>query len=465
MKTKLWLMTGLFSTINAFILGLACLFLVMVPIEEFLQKSGATEFQVRIVMVLLILLWAISALGATLINYYYLKVKGIGLKQWRTLGVMMVLVAGLFVSLLKADVTPVALLQGTKVVTTKGYTIGPYPDEATLKELKAQGYTDVVTLLSPVIPFEGMLLDSELDNGEKVGIAIHSFPMLPWVSDNALPLQSILDLIKENNGKVYIHCYLGKHRVNMVRNFLAEQLGDEAARQAFLLPDSLERGSLLTYKNGQLLLGALPTDEEWFFLLGQVGIKEVISVLDEDEPEDVKRIAKEKQLCEQFGIKFTSIPLKIEKDFVSGGESLEVYLEGIKHKVFLHSFKEDERFNYLDGFLRTNKWEPINRGELEPKLRNQYYGLPEETILEIGEKDTELITNRIMVGPVPNQVELKSLEELGINELVELSAKDFDKGFVDGIISRMTEDNMLLYIAAPSERVHQAKTELRSVIN
>lgn len=83
-------------------------------------------------------------------------------------------------------------------VTGERLAFGGYPDAEKLQELKSQGYDGVITLLNPSIPFEKVLLEREMENGKQVGIPIHSFPMLPWISENGDSLQGIERLVNNN---------------------------------------------------------------------------------------------------------------------------------------------------------------------------------------------------------------------------------------------------------------------------
>ena len=72
--------------------------------------------------------------------------------------------------------TPSLLSGSSGGVTEAGprFTFGPYPDEKRLRELEAEGYTAVISLLHPaVVPFEPILIADEERAARRAGRAVH----------------------------------------------------------------------------------------------------------------------------------------------------------------------------------------------------------------------------------------------------------------------------------------------------
>src|SRR5689334_9029878 len=76
--------------------------------------------------------------------------------------------------------------KGTENVNvTERFTMGPYPTEEKIKELKKDGYTSVISLLHPaVVPFEPELLKQEETLLKKYNMQLIKAPMLPWLENN-----------------------------------------------------------------------------------------------------------------------------------------------------------------------------------------------------------------------------------------------------------------------------------------
>ncbi|HWB26297.1 MAG TPA: hypothetical protein VG738_12490 [Chitinophagaceae bacterium] len=195
------------------------------------------------------------------------------------------------------------------------FTIGPYPDETKIVELKKEGYTDIISLLHPaVVPFEPRLIKEEEAAAAKNGIHLIEAPMLPWIGDNEASLKKIENIVKTGKGKYYIHCYLGKDRVNVVRNMLTRlngKTGNDAgdSRRTFEEIGSFERGDVYRI-DSEVYVTPFPTDEEFlsFFLAGNV--KTVVNIMDSTEKGAEPWIVKERKVMEEGNIKFKMMTVK-----------------------------------------------------------------------------------------------------------------------------------------------------------
>lgn len=103
-------------------------------------------------------------------------------------------------------------------------TIGPYPHEDELRQLKKDGYTGLISLLDTRLPQERALLRLEQRMARSLGMELASFPLgyLPVESAaNRETAERVRTYIQDRPGaKLYMHCYLGRHRVEYVRKSL-----------------------------------------------------------------------------------------------------------------------------------------------------------------------------------------------------------------------------------------------------
>jgi protein tyrosine phosphatase (PTP) superfamily phosphohydrolase (DUF442 family) len=123
---------------------------------------------------------------------------------------------------------PLHRMQAPAVQSGPNLLFGPYPDHAELARLKAAGYSSVVSLLSPGIVYEGSLLEREQRDARSLGLQFRNLPMSssePTTSLlNAAALHELRQLLARSPGtRVYVHCYLGKHRSRMAADWLAKQ--------------------------------------------------------------------------------------------------------------------------------------------------------------------------------------------------------------------------------------------------
>ena len=103
--------------------------------------------------------------------------------------------------------------------------VGPYPTETDFKKLKAAQVKTIISLLDPGLNFERNLLSKEKLLANQYGINFLNFPMTSIFGysigqDYNKNANAAADAISSMTGKTYIHCYLGVHRVKVVKDIL-----------------------------------------------------------------------------------------------------------------------------------------------------------------------------------------------------------------------------------------------------
>ena len=120
---------------------------------------------------------------------------------------------------------PLHFLQGDVQVINENILVGPYPHYDEIERLKKKfGVTVIISLLNADLPQEKALLKREEKMAQKIGITVYNYP-LEYFHVNSEHNQKTIDqltvFIKNlRNDKVYIHCYLGKNRVEKVKSKL-----------------------------------------------------------------------------------------------------------------------------------------------------------------------------------------------------------------------------------------------------
>ena len=170
------------------------------------------------------------------------------------------------------------------------FLFGSYPDENRLHELKKQGVTTVVSLQSPAVLVEISGIKEERTAAAREGLSFVEAPMLPWVSDNSESLEKIKQLALHGTGTYYVHCGLGRDRVNIAKRViesLEPQTGARVASTAGLKTaagferrtEPFERGMLMQVPGGGWVVPLLNEAEFYGFILqGQPG--QLLIVLD-----------------------------------------------------------------------------------------------------------------------------------------------------------------------------------------
>jgi hypothetical protein len=195
------------------------------------------------------------------------------------------------------------------------FIFGAYPDDARLQQLKDEGVTAVISLQHPGVVIEREGISAEKDAAQKLHLNFIQAPMLPWVSDNAASLEKLRVIARTGKGTFYVHCGLGRDRVNVAKRVI-EAEGSKIALGADVKtatsfadrPDPFERGSLAHIDHGKWLI-PYPNKHEMFgFVLGgQAG--HVVSLLDPFDPEQAAWNTEMEALMKGYAIPFTMRPL------------------------------------------------------------------------------------------------------------------------------------------------------------
>jgi hypothetical protein len=336
-----------------FTCGVLFLLFFLVPFEQWLQDRGSSQGMVNVLLTVLTVGWVLIGILATaLYSFLFLQRRkdlpaGVGV-----LAFILLTSFGTFYFLLDTDMMAAVGQLGEGSVENEQLTFGPYPDARRLKELEDEGYDGIITLLNPSIPFESVLLNQELQQGEEAGIEIYSYPMLPWVSENEESLAAINELVAGNEDRYYVHCYLGKHRVELVRRELTRADEDAVTIEEEPMKSSLERGRLSAFDQERIVLGPYPTDEEWIEAVLRRNVREVVSTLDPTNPEDASWIEKERQIAEDNDLIITQRPLAPESPDPTRIQEIADYVRSLDHKVYVHDFNVTERFQALENALK-----------------------------------------------------------------------------------------------------------------
>lgn len=238
---------------------------------------------------------------------------------------------------------PRMMATGARVVVADDsrFAFGPYPERSDLERLKREGYTAVVSLLHPAVaPFEPALLERQREAARRVGIELIHVPMLPWVSRNREALETLRELADEESGRYYVHCYLGRDRVNLARRALGqlEEGGERPSAVRDLLPGfPLERGEIVALDEDVFLTG-LPTDEELLYYVANAGVDHVVSLLDPRNAENLPWIRGEREALENLAVPLHEAPLANPRPDPEAVEEAVALVRSLEGRVLVHDF-------------------------------------------------------------------------------------------------------------------------------
>jgi hypothetical protein len=314
----------------------------IVNLRETLQfTQRAEDFFIKIVIVLLVIVsFYISLLMISLLT----KKKSFLISS-ATLLTLIIITTGMIWLWMNP-----ALIQAYDGIITQEnvgeaeFLFGPYPTEHDLLRLKDERITAVVSLLHPaVVPFEPKLLNDEKQIAESIGLQLIHIPMLPWVSENKKAINEIIKLAEAGKGKYYVHCYLGKDRVNVVKRIIRRFSSSitELNKDSIRTLESVtffERGDIIKLDEG-VYLTPFPTDDEIFTYFLNGSVKQVVSLLNPNHPPDTMWINKERRIYETHFMPFEVIPLK--SNFNNAKRLMEIVekTKGMPRPLVIHAFR------------------------------------------------------------------------------------------------------------------------------
>lgn len=348
----LWLCTG-------FALGTATL---LGPVRWAVTWSRDRGFsdgvENGLVVGLILALIVVSFLGARAATFRVLRAETPAVRWGLPAGI-----AALAAIALALFMNPNVLNRATGAATDTSnatFTFGSYPTEAELRKLKREGYVGVISLLHPAVtPFEPKLLRDEQEAGNDVGIAIISVPMLPWISQNGESIEKIKAIAANPKGRYYVHCYLGKDRVNVVKRLVSQttKTDESEPTESRSLADisQFERGPIVELSAG-VYLTPFPTDEEYMGYVIAAGAKQVISLMDTTDGEAHERIQAERQLLSTYRIPFREFPV-VETTTDTELQGLFREIATMPRPVVIHRFFSDRDIEkrFIAAYRKSNQ--------------------------------------------------------------------------------------------------------------
>ena len=195
------------------------------------------------------------------------------------------------------------------------FIFGAYPDDVKLAQLKRDGVTSVISLQHPGVVIEREGISAEKDATQKLHLNFIQAPMLPWVSNNEGSLEKLRLIARTGRGVYYVHCGLGRDRVNVAKRIIEAEgrkiaLGSDIKTATSFAdrPVRFERGSLAHIDHGKWLI-PYPNKHEMFgFVLGGQG-GHVVSLLDPLDSTQAAWNSEMEALMKQYAIPFTMRPL------------------------------------------------------------------------------------------------------------------------------------------------------------
>lgn len=163
----------------------------------------------------------------------------------------------IFLIILTPTSMPVQLERGPITKIDKFY-FGPYPTDEEFIKLKEAGVQRIISLLDDRIFYEKVLLEKERDIAKRYKIEIINYPMGSlfakqlFTDYESVAKQAVDNAMVHQNKVTYIHCYLGKHRTQYVRNEILKRKGIATEPMPFLSEDDKNKVSQVETSSGSI---------------------------------------------------------------------------------------------------------------------------------------------------------------------------------------------------------------------
>jgi len=408
----LWMMVG-------FVSGTATLMGPVRWITDFGRERGwaesAESIAVRAVILCFVLLSAVIAAWFTRI---VLRNRTRHIRFGLPALVLLAAVANLWLWL-----TPGVMgSQSAETEAGSAFTFGPYPTAQRLTELSNEGYTGVISLLHPaVVPFETKLIRDGRKAVEAAGLEFLHVPMLPWISENSEAMARIEEIVARDEGRYYVHCYLGRDRIRVIKHLVA-RLNPQARIRTTRELEQHEQEQSLTegtvWARGEVVLAASdvyltpqPVDNEYvdYIVPGLHG--SVVSLLSPDHEPDRRWIEEERQILESHGIEFTLLPLPIDSYDPQAALRIARKVRSMQRPLIVHAMLgvHSDRSPAAEAFLQAFL------SDLPP--------LPPSLFLEsMDAGEVSVVGPNVALGPRPAPADFGAyLQQRGVREFVHIA--------------------------------------------
>ena len=124
-------------------------------------------------------------------------------------------------NIFKPEHYPMKFFRGEVIKVSETLLLGPYPSEREIKYLKKLGVMEIISLMDPSMPFESTLIERGKQLAEKNNLKFQNVPLsyLPNLhsKENIARVDDLVSSLAHESNKIYIHCYLGRHRTTLVK--------------------------------------------------------------------------------------------------------------------------------------------------------------------------------------------------------------------------------------------------------
>lgn len=319
---------------------------------------------------------------------------------------------------------------------------GPYPDSFMLKRLKAEGFTDVISLLDNFLaPKEPLLLLHAENTARSLHLNFIHIPILPGQTPNDRLINIVQPLVSNANKKYYVYTYYGQERVEMFMamvNMLSDKniKMSQRVKKFDEIPYLFENGKAMRIDPHLIVGPTLNYNDVKKFILKVPNpyldgvIKNVLFLKDEGSelPSSVLIDA-----LKMSDVNFMLIPLATFPYNSSPVLSLAKKIKALPGMVYLYSYNMPPESISLSGVILS--------------YLTNLPAIPSILLTEpMANGKPKLLAANIVIGSYPDAGEFKSyLRPRGINKIIYIGSCKDKHVLIDESLSKMAKISWSCY--------------------
>jgi hypothetical protein len=358
-----WLVLG-------FVLGTLVLLFPVRWLTAALHSHGASLMLENILVILLVAIYVLASLRIAVVLNRYITNHPRRRIRWTIVGIATMVAAvtawtwrdpGRMLSSMAGG----GGISSVRTKTGAVFEFGAYPDSVRLAQLKAQGITTIISLQDPGVVVEREGIEDEAAVTKKLGLQLVQAPMIPWFSDNAAAVATIRSIALSGRGHYYVHCGLGRDRVNIAKRVI-ESVGGKTVTGADYVQAlgfegrtaDFDKGSLIRADSGVWVI-PYPLDEEMMGCIVEGRPGHVLVLLDSTKSPQDSLLRTIHYFFPHYGVPFTVMSPNQPRDAAAVAKSLPRPVTVLTWRTPWHNARQpgdESAVAFADAFSPNHGW-------------------------------------------------------------------------------------------------------------
>jgi len=213
---------------------------------------------------------------------------------------------------------------------------GAFPYGESFEILQEKGVTQIVTLMSD---YENRIADYEEQEAKKYGLSIDRIYLDYRVKEGDSAITEVKKIIENPKFKddvIYFHCFLGDHRANFTKYYIAQLLDVELpSRQEEIFSLGNSDGEVIQIANNVFIGPEIRPESYLYALYGELDL--IINLIDINEYSNKSRsVGNDQQFCDNYDLECVHLPVNLSN--LANDENLSKVKELLdpNKRIYIH---------------------------------------------------------------------------------------------------------------------------------